>query len=84
MTQDNSIEYLGEFQMTISNVSGSLDDLDFEVTKPSQWIMPDIEEQAAARAEYEKAAQARRSQALGPVQDGWVQWWEVDPEAPRQ
>jgi hypothetical protein len=83
MTKDNSVEYLEDFQMTISNVADSLDDLDFEVIKPAQWIMPDIEEQMVVRAEYEKAAEARRSQALGPVEDGWVQWWEVDPEVPK-
>jgi N-acyl homoserine lactone hydrolase len=83
VTKDNSIEYLEDFQMTISNVSDSLDDLDFEVAKPSQWIMPDIEEQLAARAEYKEAAEARRGQVPGPVEDGWVQWWEVDPEVPQ-
>ena len=81
VTKDNSIEYLEDFQMTISNVSASLDELDFEVKRPSQWIMPDIEEQKAARAEYDSAARARRGRAVGPVEDGWVQWWEVDPDA---
>jgi hypothetical protein len=60
-----------------------MDDLDWDDVKPSQFIMPDIEEQKTARAEYDKAAAARRGQALGPVEDGWVQWWEIDPEAPR-
>jgi glyoxylase-like metal-dependent hydrolase (beta-lactamase superfamily II) len=84
VTKDNSIEYLEDFQMTISNVSDSLDDLEFEVVKPSQWIMPDIQEQMTAQAEFEAAVQARRDQVLGPVEDGWVQWWEVDPEVPKQ
>lgn len=83
VTKENSIEYLEGFQMTISNVSGRLEDLDWEEKRPSQWIMPDIEQQLAARAEWDKAAQARRNQVRGPVQDGWLQWWEVDPEAPR-
>jgi N-acyl homoserine lactone hydrolase len=83
LTHDNSVEYLEDFQMTIYNVADSMDDLDWDDVKPSQFIMPDIEEQKAARAEYDKAAQARRGQALGPVEDGWVQWWEIDPEAPR-
>ena len=82
VTKDNSIEYLEDFQMTISNVAESLDDLDFEVVKPSQWIMPDIEEQKATRAQFDNAARQRRGQAVGSVEDGWVQWWEVDPEAP--
>jgi glyoxylase-like metal-dependent hydrolase (beta-lactamase superfamily II) len=82
VTKDNTIEYLEDFHMTISNVSDSLDDLGFEVKQLSQWIMPEIEEQQAARAEYEKAAQSRRRQVPGPVEDGWIQWWEVDPEAP--
>jgi len=84
VTKDNTIEYLEDFQMTISNVCDSLDDLDFEVTKPSQWIMPDIEEQKAARGEYEKAAKAKSNQVLGLAEEGWVQWWEIDPEAPKQ
>lgn len=84
LTKDNAIEYLEDFQMTISNVSKSLDELDFEVREPTQWIMPDLQEQLAVRAEYEKAAQARRNQILGPTEDGWVQWWEVDPEALHQ
>jgi hypothetical protein len=46
--------------------------------------MPDIQEQMTAQAEFEAAAQARRDQVLGPVEDGWVQWWEVDPEVPKQ
>jgi N-acyl homoserine lactone hydrolase len=82
LTTDNAIEYLEDFQMTISNVSDSLDDLDFEVAKPGQWIMPDIGEQQVVRAEYEQAADARRPQVLGSVEDGWVNWWEVDPERP--
>jgi N-acyl homoserine lactone hydrolase len=84
LTDDKTIEYLEGFQMTISNVAASLGDLDWEDKKPGQWIMPDIGEQLAARAEYEKAAQARRNQVPGPVEDGWVQWWEVDPDAPGQ
>lgn len=79
--QDNSVEYVEPFQMTISNVADSLDELGWEAAKPSQWIMPGIEEQKAARAEFDKAVQARKDQVLGPVEDGWVQWWEVDPEA---
>ncbi|HVQ94932.1 MAG TPA: MBL fold metallo-hydrolase [Mycobacteriales bacterium] len=82
LTADNAVEYLEDFQMTISNVSDSLDDLDFEVAKPGQWIMPDIAEQQAVRAEYEQAAEARRGQVLGQLEDGWVCWWEVDPELP--
>jgi N-acyl homoserine lactone hydrolase len=83
VTSENSIEYLEDFQMTISNVADRLDDLDFEVAIPGQWIMPDIEDQKAVRAEYEKAANARRNQVAGPVEDGWVQWWEVHPDAPK-
>lgn len=83
LTADNTIEYLEGFQMTISNVSDSLDDLDFEVKETTQWVMPGLAEQQAARAAWDKAAEARRDQVLGPVEDGWVQWWQVDPEAPR-
>jgi hypothetical protein len=79
--QDNSVEYVEPFQMTISNVADGLDELDWEAAKPSQWIMPGLEEQKAARAEFDQAVAARKNQVLGPVEDGWVQWWEVDPEA---
>jgi N-acyl homoserine lactone hydrolase len=82
ITKDNSIEYLENFQMTISNVSDSLDDLDFDIAAPSQWIMPDIDEQSAARTAYQEAAAARSSQAVGSLEDGWVQWWELDPATP--
>jgi N-acyl homoserine lactone hydrolase len=80
VTKDREIEYLEPFQMTISNVAASLDEVDWDGTIPGQSIMPDIEEQQAVRKEYEKAAEARQAQKLGSVEDGWVHWWEVDPD----
>lgn len=80
---NGEIEYLEKFQMTVNNVASKLTDLDWEEHKPGQWIMPDIEQQQAAMADFQKAAEARATQRVGAAEDGWIQWWEVDPNAPR-
>lgn len=80
---NGEIEYLEKFQMTVNNVASKLTDLDWEEHKPGQWIMPDIEQQQAAMADFHKAAEARATQRVGAAEDGWIQWWEVDPGAPR-
>ena len=80
---NGEIEYLEKFQMTVSNVAPSLTDLDWEEHEPGQWIMPDIEQQQAALDEFKRAAEARKTRRVGPVGDGWIEWCEIDPDAPR-
>jgi glyoxylase-like metal-dependent hydrolase (beta-lactamase superfamily II) len=84
VTKDRKIEYLEEFQMTVYNVADRLDQLDWADMKPAQWIMPDIEQQQAAFAEFERAAAARRDQLPVPTEDGFVQWQQVEPAGPKQ
>lgn len=84
VAENKKIEYVEDFQLSLYNVADGLDDLDWMEVKPSQYIMPGVEEQKAAFAEFEKAAAARSSQVAVPSGDGWVQWWEIDPEVPRR
>jgi len=81
LARDDKVEYLEDFQMTISNVADSLDQLDWDDATPAQFVMPGLEEQQAAFREFAHAARARRNQIAVPAGDGWVHWWEIDPEA---
>ena len=83
LTKDKKIEYIEDFQMSVWNVADSLDALEWITPEPSQYIMPGIEQQQAAFAEFERVAAARSSSVAVPDGDGWVQWWEVDPAAKR-
>lgn len=84
LTKDKKVEYIEDFQMSLYNVADGLHQLDWINPEPSQYIMPGIEEQQAAFAEFERVAAARAGQVAAPSGDGWVQWWEVDPQAPKR
>ena len=84
VAENKKIEYVEDFQMSLYNVAAGLDELDWIDVKPSQYIMPGVQEQKAAFAEFEKAAAARVGQLAVPSGDGWVHWWEIDPEAPKR
>jgi N-acyl homoserine lactone hydrolase len=78
---NGAIEYVEPFHMSMTRFAPSPSALDWHDLDTSQWIMPDLEQQSAAREQFKAAAQARKAQKLGVVEAGWVQWWEVDPEA---